>query len=86
MLQDPSEVVRDEDGIETCAESRVDVGAGAVADHPSVAGLATVVGGEGEISLVMLLGENLDCGKVGGKAGAVKLVGLLFGVSFSDED
>jgi hypothetical protein len=46
VLEDPGEVVGDEDGIEAGAESGVNVGAGAVADHPGVAGFATVVGCE----------------------------------------
>ena len=46
VLEDPGEVVGDEDGVETGAESGVNVGAGAVADHPGVAGFAAVVGRE----------------------------------------
>jgi len=46
VLEDPGEVVGDEDGVETGAESGVNVGAGTVADHPGVAGFATVVGRE----------------------------------------
>ena len=46
VLKDPGEVVGDEDGVETGAESGVNVGAGTVADHPGVAGFATVVGRE----------------------------------------
>ena len=46
VLEDPGEVVGDEDGVEAGAEGWVDVGAGAVADHPGVAGFATVVGYE----------------------------------------
>jgi len=45
VLEDPGEVVGDEDGVQTGAESGVDVGARAVADHPGVAGFAGVVGG-----------------------------------------
>ena len=44
MLEDPGEVVRDEDGVKACGEGGVDVGAGAVADHPGIAGFAAVVG------------------------------------------
>jgi hypothetical protein len=46
VLEDPGEVVGDEDGVETRAEGRVNVGAWAVADHPGVAGFAGVVGRE----------------------------------------
>lgn len=76
----------DEDRVEAGREGGVDVRAGAVADHPGVAGLTTVVGGKGKISFVVLFGENLYGGEVGGQAGALKLVGLLFGVAFGDHD
>ncbi len=46
VLEDPGEVVGDEDGVEAGSEGWVDVGAGAVADHPGVAGFAGVVGRE----------------------------------------
>ena len=46
VLKDPGEVVRDENGMEAGCEGGVDVGAGAVTDHPRVAGLAAVMGGE----------------------------------------
>ncbi len=46
VLEYPGEVVRDEDGVETCAEGRVYVGAWAVANHPGVAAFAAVVGSE----------------------------------------
>jgi hypothetical protein len=38
--------VGNEDGVEAGCQSWVDVGAGAVADHPGVAGFAAVVGCE----------------------------------------
>ena len=34
----------------------------------------------------MLFGQDLDCGEVGCEAGALELIGLLFGDSFGDED
>ncbi len=58
-------------------EGGVYVGAGAVADHPGVAGFAAVMGGEGEIGFVMFFGKTSTALKCGGEAGAVKLVGLL---------
>ena len=86
VLEHPGEVVRDEDGVETCREGRVDVGAGAVADHPGVAGIAAVVDGERAVSVVVFFGEDLDCGEVRGQAGALEFVGLLFGVALGDHD
>jgi hypothetical protein len=46
VLEHPGEVVRDEDGVKASGEGGVDIGAGAVADHPGVAGIATVVNGK----------------------------------------
>jgi hypothetical protein len=86
MLEDPGEVVGDEDGVEAGGEGGVDVGAGAVADHPGGGGLAGVVLGEAEVGVGVLFGEDLDGGEVVGQAGAVELVLLLDGVAFGDED
>ena len=86
VLEDPGEVVGDEDGVEAGAEGWVDVGARAVADHPCVAGLAAVVGGEGQVSFGVLFGEDLDRCEVLGEAGAVELVRLLLLIAFGDED
>ena len=76
----------DEDGVEAGGEGWVDVGAGAVADHPGVAGFAAVMGGDGEIGLGMLFVEDLYGGEVGREAGAFELAGLLGLISFGDED
>jgi hypothetical protein len=86
VLEDPGEVVGDEDGVEAGAEGRVDVRAGAVADHPGGAGLAAVVGGEGAVGFGVLFVEDFDRGEVGGEAGAVELVGLLLLIALGDED
>jgi len=86
VLEDPGEVVGDEDRVEASRESWVNVGARAVADHPGVAGLATVMGDEGAVGVVVLFVEDLDGGEVGGEAGALELVGLLLGVTFGDHD
>jgi hypothetical protein len=86
VLEDPGEVVGDEDGVEASAEGGVDVGAGAVADHPGGAGFATVVGRKGDVGVVVFFVEDLDGSEVGCKAGALELAGLLFGVTFGDQD
>ena len=70
VLEDPGEVVGDEDGVEAGREGWVDVGAGAVADHPGVAGFAAVPGGDGEVRLGMFFVENLYGAEVGREAGA----------------
>jgi hypothetical protein len=86
VLEHPGKVVRDEDGVEACRQGGINVRAGAVADHPGVAGLTAVVGGERKISFVVFFGENLYGGEVRGQAGALKLVGLLFGVALGDHN
>ena len=43
VLEDPGEVVGDEDGVEARAEGGIDVRAGAVADHPGAGGFAAVL-------------------------------------------
>ena len=45
VFEDPGEVVGNEDGVEPCAECGVDVGAGAVSNHPGIAGFTSMVGG-----------------------------------------
>jgi hypothetical protein len=86
VFENPGEVVGDEDGVEARAESGVDVGARAVADHPGGAGLAAMMGAEGAVGLGMLFGEDFDGGEVRGEAGAAELASLLFRVALGDED
>ncbi len=45
VFEDPGVVVGDEDGVEAGGEGWVDVGAGAVADHPGGGGFAAVAVG-----------------------------------------
>ena len=86
VLEHPGKVVRDEDGVKAGCQGGINVGARAVADHPGVAGLAAVMGDEGKIGFVVFFGKNFDRREVSGKAGAMKLVGLFFGVAFGDHD
>ena len=81
-----SEVVGDEDGIEPGGECRVDVGAGAVADHPSAGGFARVVGSDTLVGLGVLLVKDLNGGEVAKEAGAVELAGLLDRIALGNED
>lgn len=85
MLQHPGEVVGDKDGVQASCEGGVDVGAGAVADHPGAGSFAGVVRGEREVGLGMFFGQDLDGGEVGFEAGAVELVSLLFRIALGDE-
>jgi hypothetical protein len=86
VLENPGEVVGDEDGVEAGAEGGVDVGARAVTDHPGGGGFTGMVGGQRKIGDVVLFGQDLDRGEVGCEAGALELAGLLFEVSLGDED
>ena len=64
----------------------VDIGLWAVADHPGCTRVAGVMTGDGAVGVAVLFSKNFDRGEVGSKAGALKLVGLLGMVSFSDKD
>ena len=86
MLQNPGEVVRDEDRVEASGECRVDVGAGAVADHPGAGGLAGVVLDDCEIGLRVLLRKDFYGAEVGEETGAVEFSGLFDGITLCDED
>jgi hypothetical protein len=86
VLENPGEIVRDEDSVEASAQGRIDVGSRAVADHPGRAGIARIPHREIGISGVVLFGEDLDCGEVGSEAGAMEFIRLLGGVSLGDED
>ena len=86
VLEDPGKVVRDEDSVKAGSQGGINVRARAVADHPGVTGLAAVMGDEGKIGFVMFFGENFDSREMSGKPGALKLVGLFFGVAFGDHD
>lgn len=86
VFEDPGEVVGDEDGIEAGTEGGIDVGAGAVANHPRGAGLAAMVGREGAVGFVVLFGEDFNGGEVASEAGAVEFVGLLLRIALGDED
>lgn len=82
----PGEVVRNEDGVESCGEGGVDVRFGAVANHPCSACLAAVMRGEAAIGSIVLFGKYLDRAEIGGETGATELVGLLGRISLSDEN
>jgi len=76
----------DKDGMESGAEGWIDVGLGAVADHPGCGSFAGVMGGEGEVCLIVFFRQDLDGGKMGSEAGAVEFVGLFGRVALGDED
>ena len=44
------------------------------------------MGDEGKIGFMVFFGKNFDSREVSGEAGALKLVGLFFGVAFGDHD
>ena len=68
VLEDPGEVVGDEDSVEAGTEGWVDVGSGTVADHPCRAGDAAVVGADGAVGFGVLFVEDFDGGEVRGEA------------------
>jgi hypothetical protein len=86
VLEDPGEVVGDEDGVESRGECGVDIGARAVADHPGGAGFAAVMERERDVGFGVLFREDFDGAEVRGEAGAVELVLLLLGVALGDQD
>ena len=86
VLKYPSEVMGDEDGVKACCEGGVDVGAGAVTDHPGMSGFATVICDKLTVGVMVLFGQDLDGGEMGGEPGAFQLVSLLFEDSLGDED
>ena len=47
VFENPGKVMRDEDGVQSCTEGRVYVRARAVADHPCIATVTSVVNREG---------------------------------------
>ena len=85
-LERPGEVVGDKDGIQSGGEGGVNVGFGAIADHPCDAGFATVMRGETAVGGVMLLRKDFDGAEVRGETGAAQLVGLLGRITLGDED
>lgn len=79
-------MVGDEDSVQSRSQSRIDVGARAVADHPGAARITAVVAGERKVSLVVFLGKDLNSGKVRCKPRPLQLTGLFGRVSFGDKD
>ena len=86
MLEHPCEVVGDEDSVKSSRKCGVDIGLWAVADHPGCTRVAGVMTGDSAVGVAVLFSKNFDRGEVGSKAGALKLVGLLGVVSFSNKD
>ncbi len=86
VLQDPSAVMGDEDGVQAGGEGGVDVGLGRVADHPGGGGVQGVAGDELAVGGGILFGEHLDGGEERAEARALQLVGLLFKIALGDHD
>ena len=85
VFQRPGKIVRQEDCVQPSGQRRVDVGLGAVADHPRARRVAGVTGGESAIGGGVLFREDLDGAEVRGQAGARELVALLFGIALGDQ-
>lgn len=86
MFKNPSEVMRDKDGVEPRRQRRVDVGARAIADHPRRTGLAAMVGAEREIGLRVFFREHFDRREMLSQTRPAQLPGLLFGIALGHED
>ena len=84
VLQNPGKVVWNEYGVEPSRERRINVGTGAVADHPGRIGSETVLVGECAVGGFVLLRHDFHLGKVGAKTGSIKLVILLREVALGD--
>ena len=86
MLENPSVVVGYEDGVQTCGEGGVDIRLGAVADHPGGVRWKGVLSDDGAVGGFVLLGYDLDGGKIFLQSRALDFSGLLGGVSFGHQD
>ncbi len=86
MLEDPSEIVGHEDGVQAGRECRVYIRARRVADHPGMGGVADMVGDQFAVSLFFLFGKDFDGREKRFETGALQLVGLLFKIAFGDQD
>ena len=86
VFEHPGEVVGDEDGVEASGERGVDVGLGAIADHPGHVGLELVVAGEQAVGGAGLLGEDFHGRKVFRQSRPAELVALLQLIALGDQD
>jgi len=85
MLEDPGVAMGNEDGVESGGERWVDVGLGAVADHPGVAVVAIVFVGELGVYFGVFFSDDLDRLEVLLHSGTLDFARLLFERSFGDE-
>ena len=60
VLENPGEIMWDEDCVEAGGERGIDVRARRVADHPSRGGIAVVAHGERAVSVGVLFGQDLN--------------------------
>ena len=86
MLEDPSVAVGDEHGVESGGQRGVDVGLGAVADHPGGVVLEFVFVSESGIDFCIFLGNDFDGREVFLDSGALDFSRLLGRCAFCDED
>ena len=86
MLEDPGVSVGDEDGMEAGGEGGVDVGAGAVADHPGAGRIAGVAADDLAVGVWGLFGEDLDRGEERRETRATEFFALFEVVALGDEE
>src|SRR5262249_5065703 len=85
LLQHPGVWVRDEYRVEPCFERRIDVGLGAVADHPRTAGLHLAFCREPSVRSRVLFPYHCHVRKESAHPGSIDLEPLLLGVPFGEE-
>ena len=86
MLEDPGAAVRDEDCITSRSQRRINVGLWTVADHPGVGREQLVLRNHLTIGVGVLLGDDLDRGKIFLQSRAFDFAGLFGESAFGDED
>jgi hypothetical protein len=86
VFEHPGVGVMHVDGVKTGGERGVDIGTGAVTDHPCGLGCERVACDDLAIGVGVLLGRDFDRGEVHVDAGAIELLLLLERISLGDED
>src|SRR5579862_4878894 len=86
MLEHPCVLVKQEDGMETRRQRRIDIAFGAVADHPATVRRELVAVDDRTIRRRILFRNNLDRRKMRCEPGVSQLVGLLGVIALGHQD
>src|SRR3954468_9641624 len=76
VFENPGVAVRNEYGVQSSSECRIDIGFRTVPDHPGGMVRAVVLVGDVRVDLGVFFGHNLDRGKIAFHSGSVDLPGL----------